>query len=102
MEPTKSSSTTSAMCDDVRIEALPPYLNLVTLGERVLQLKRTATQILISRPDFPLPIRLGGRHRVWKTTEVLDWVDRQPRLSGRSMPSSLATARRYRDGRLVS
>jgi predicted DNA-binding transcriptional regulator AlpA len=87
--------------DDERIQRLPPYLSALVLGEQVLQLKRTATREVIGRPDFPRPIELGGRHRLWVTAEVMAWIDRQPRLQARPMPASLASVRRYRDGRLV-
>jgi predicted DNA-binding transcriptional regulator AlpA len=87
--------------DDERIQRLPPYLSAAALGEQVLQLKRTAAREVIGRPDFPKPIELGGRHRLWVTVEVMAWVDRQPRLQERPMPASLASVRRYRDGRLV-
>ncbi len=88
--------------EDHRIEQLPTYLNLADLAERVLHLKRTATYSVIARADFPAPIDLGGRRRLWRTLEVLSWVDRQPRLYARSVPESLASRRRYRNGQLVS
>jgi predicted DNA-binding transcriptional regulator AlpA len=87
--------------DDERIQRLPPYLSALALGEQVLQLKRTATREVIGRPDFPAPIELGGRHRLWVTEEVLVWLDRQPRLQVRPMPASLASVRQYRNGKLV-
>jgi predicted DNA-binding transcriptional regulator AlpA len=87
--------------EDSRIQRLPMYLDLAGLSGDVLRLKRTATYVVISRPDFPAPFRVGGRHRLWMTAEVLAWVDRQPRVHGRPMPQSLARSRRYRDGRLV-
>jgi predicted DNA-binding transcriptional regulator AlpA len=101
MERSQLPVTGLSAADDARIQRLPPYLSAFALGEQVLQLKRTATREVIGRPDFPRPIELGGRHRLWVTAEVMAWVDRQPRLQVRPMPPSLASVRRYRDGRLV-
>jgi predicted DNA-binding transcriptional regulator AlpA len=102
MERTQLPASRLSAQDEVRIKRLPPYLSASVLGEQVLQLKRTATREVISRPDFPAPIELGGRHRLWVTEEVLAWLDRQPRLQVRPMPASLASVRRYRDGKLVN
>ena len=88
--------------EDARIQRLPNYLSLAALAKDVLHLKRTATHAVTSRPNFPAPIELGGRHRLWVTAEVLAWVDQQPRLFMRPVPTSLAEVRRYRDGRLVA
>ena len=101
MERSQVPVTGLSAADDARIQRLPPYLSAFALGEQVLQLKRTATREVIGRPDFPRPIELGGRHRLWVTAEVMAWVDRQPRLQVRPMPASLASVRRFRDGRLV-
>lgn len=102
MERTPDPGTAPLGADDTRIQRLPAYLSFAALGDRVLHLKRTATHAVVGRPDFPAPIELGGRHRLWVTAEVLAWVDRQPRISVRPMPASLAAVRRYRDGRLVA
>ncbi|MET1081814.1 MAG: AlpA family phage regulatory protein, partial [Burkholderiales bacterium] len=102
MERTALPAIGLSTADEKRIQRLPPYLNVLALGEQVLQLKRTATRAVISRPDFPAPIELGGRHRLWVTAEVMAWIERQPRLQARPMPASLASVRRYSDGRLVA
>lgn len=101
MEQTLLPAIGLPMDDNKRIERLPQLLSVSAL-EQVFQLKRTATRKVIDRPDFPPPIELGGRHRLWVTAEVLAWVDRQPRVHARTMPKSLATVRRYRDGRLIA
>jgi predicted DNA-binding transcriptional regulator AlpA len=87
--------------DDERIQRLPPYLSAAALGDQVLLLRRTATREVIGRPDFPPPIELGGRHRLWVTAEVVAWLERQPRLQVRPMPASLASVRRFRGRRPV-
>jgi len=101
MERSQPPVTGLSAADDARIQRLPPYLSALALGEQVLQLKRTATREVMGRPDFPAPIDLGGRHRLWVTEEVIAWLDRQPRLQARPMPASLASVRRYRNGKLV-
>jgi predicted DNA-binding transcriptional regulator AlpA len=85
--------------DDQGIQRLPPYLSLAMVGSKVLQLKRTATHAVVSRTDFPAPFDLGGRHRLWVTSEVIAWLERQPRASRRAMPTGLATARHGRDSK---
>ena len=83
--------------DDQRIQRLPPYLSLAMVGSKVLQLKRTATHAVVSRTDFPAPLDLGGRHRLWVTSDVIAWLERQPRATQRAMPAGLAAARHGRD-----
>jgi predicted DNA-binding transcriptional regulator AlpA len=83
--------------DDPRIQRLPPYLSLAMVGNRVLQLKRTATHAVVSRTDFPAPFDLEGRHRLWVTSEVIAWLERQQRALRRAMPTGLAAARHRRD-----
>lgn len=101
MERSQLPVTGTSAADDSRIQRLPVYLSALALGEQVLQLGRTATREVMGRPDFPPPIELGGRHRLWVTEEVLAWLDRQPRRHERPMPASLASVRRYHGGRLV-
>jgi len=86
---------------EYRIEQLPPFLSFSDVGQRVLNLRRTATHAIVSRADFPKAYALGARHRVWVTSEVLDWLHRQPRANDRPVPDSLAGVRRYRSGRLA-
>lgn len=102
MHPPASQVTEPTALDGARIQRLSPYLSLMMVGRYILQLKRTATYAVINRPDFPRPIELGGRHRVWVTSEVIEWVERQPRRSSRQMPQSLAAARRHRDSQLTT
>ncbi|MET1082809.1 MAG: hypothetical protein ABWY12_07125 [Burkholderiales bacterium] len=70
MERTALPAIGLSTTDEARIQRLPPYLNVFALGEQVLHLKRTATRAVISRPDFPVPIELGGRHRLRVTVRV--------------------------------
>ena len=85
--------------NDQRIQRFPPYLTLVMVGNKVLQLKRTATHAVVSRTDFPAPFELGGHHRLRVTSEVIAWLERQLRASRRAMPPGLVTARHGRDSK---
>ena len=84
----------------VRERPPPPFLTLAEVGD-LLRLGRTAVHEVVRRPDFPRPHGIGGRHRLWRRSEVLDWVDRQPRVEKRAVPASLAKGQIYRSAKLV-
>ena len=81
-----------------------PHLNVTVDhggARKILGVGRTKFAELRKLADFPTSIKLGeGRCERFKTTELIDWLDRQPR-SAAVEPAALANARRYRDGKPV-
>lgn len=54
------------------------YLKGVAEVGAVLRVSTRAAQAIVARPDFPRPKSpTGDRIRLWKTSAVLDWLDRQ-------------------------
>ena len=62
-----------------------PYL---TTGPRLLRLPAVLAQIglgrsrlydLVSRGDFPRPVKLSDRAIAWHADEVSDWIQARPR-----------------------
>ena len=70
MSETQPSPIRSSDSNAVGDRAVPPFLTLSEVGD-LLRLKRTAMHEVLARPDFPLPHGIGGRHRLWKRSEVV-------------------------------
>lgn len=57
---------------------LPAYLDLHTLKTKVMPVSRTTFWRLARREHDPFPasIRVGAK-RLWRTSQVLAWIERQ-------------------------
>jgi len=62
------------------IENLPPYLTLKQFRDKVFPVSERQAWRLISTGDFPKPAaRIGNRTAVWRTSELLAWIQDQER-----------------------
>jgi predicted DNA-binding transcriptional regulator AlpA len=67
---------------------LPMYLSLKEFRQKVFPIGERTVWRLISTGDFPKPTaRIGKKTAVWRTTDLLAWVETQERkeLSHRSV-----------------
>ena len=60
--------------------ALPVYLTLKEFRRRVFPIAERTAWRLISTGEFPKPAaRIGRKTAVWKTEELLAWIETQER-----------------------
>lgn len=59
-----------------KVELTPLVYRLDELMATV-KMSRTAIETEMERGDFPMPIRLGSRHRGWVCSEIQDWIEQR-------------------------
>lgn len=57
---------------------LPPVLRLTQLL-RVVPMSRSSIWARVQAGEFPKPFKLGPKTTVWKTDDVLNWIDDRAR-----------------------
>jgi len=74
---------------------LPLYLTLKQFRDRVFPIGNRTVWRLISVGQFPRPAaRVGGKTAVWRTADLLEWVEDQERRERTHRPNNLDTRRK--------
>ena len=57
--------------EDHRLVRLPEVLHLCAVS-------RSALYDMVSRGEFPRPVRIGSRSVGWRSREIREWIDSRP------------------------
>ena len=55
-------------------------------------LRKSHLYALASQGNFPAPLKISGRASAWIESEVLEWVVKRIRASGRRTPDAVSAA----------
>ena len=65
-----------------------------------LKVSRAAIYAMISRGEFPAPIKTGKRSSGWLTSEVMAWLESRPRGVGPAPGKAVAVGANGQEGGL--
>jgi predicted DNA-binding transcriptional regulator AlpA len=79
----------------LKMQELPPYMTLKEFCHRIFPISQRTVWRMISTGEFPKPMaRIGGKTAVWKTEELLTWIEKQKQREQSHRPVSVAERKR--------